>query len=122
MGWSEFPGHELLFETARSVLRPFRESDFLVVLHFYADEELRRGPGPSPRFWFCGTARRSNLRDGCGELEPTVARAIRIARVPGGAGGIARSRRPPCAPRRRSRRRLRRRRSGRRCCGTAAPR
>src|SRR5437762_13631436 len=42
MGWSEFPGHELLLETARSVLRPFRESDFLVVLHFYADEELRR--------------------------------------------------------------------------------
>src|SRR5438874_1826528 len=42
MDWAEFPGHEVVLETARTVLRPFRESDFLVALPLYADPELRQ--------------------------------------------------------------------------------
>ena len=41
MQWSEFPGHSVELETTRTVLRPFRESDFLAALPFYADPELR---------------------------------------------------------------------------------
>ena len=48
MDWAEFPGHEVVLETARTVLRPFRESDFLVALPFYAEPELRRAFDDTP--------------------------------------------------------------------------
>jgi len=39
--WTEFPGHTIVLETPRSILRPFREGDFVAALPFYADAELR---------------------------------------------------------------------------------
>jgi len=48
MDWAEFPGHQVVLETARTVLRPFRESDFLVALPFYADPELRQALDDNP--------------------------------------------------------------------------
>jgi len=41
MHWSDFPGHRVELETSRTILRPFRESDFLVALPFYGDHEFR---------------------------------------------------------------------------------
>ncbi len=41
MDWRDFPGHDLVFETKRLLLRPFRQSDFDVALGYYADPELR---------------------------------------------------------------------------------
>jgi hypothetical protein len=40
--WTDFPGHTIVLETPRLILRPFRESDFVVALPFYADAELRQ--------------------------------------------------------------------------------
>lgn len=40
MEWSEFPGHNVVLETPRLILRPFHESDFVVALPFYAEGEL----------------------------------------------------------------------------------
>jgi RimJ/RimL family protein N-acetyltransferase len=48
MNWAEFPGHAVVLETARTVLRPFRESDFVVALPFYADPELRHAIDDNP--------------------------------------------------------------------------
>ena len=48
MEWSDFPGHSIVLETPRLVLRPFRESDFGVALPFYADEEFRESMDPNP--------------------------------------------------------------------------
>ena len=41
MNWADFPGHQIVLETARTVLRPFRESDFAIALPYYGDLELR---------------------------------------------------------------------------------
>jgi RimJ/RimL family protein N-acetyltransferase len=46
--WSEFPGHHIVLETPRLVLRPFRETDFVVALPFYADAEFRRAMDNNP--------------------------------------------------------------------------
>lgn len=48
MNWAEFPGHQVVLETARAMLRPFRESDFLVALPYYADPELRHAIDDNP--------------------------------------------------------------------------
>jgi RimJ/RimL family protein N-acetyltransferase len=38
----DFPGHDLVLETSRTILRPFRERDCEVALPYYADPELRQ--------------------------------------------------------------------------------
>jgi len=48
MDWNEFPGHSIVLETRRLVLRPFRKDDFDVALPFYADEEFRQAIDPNP--------------------------------------------------------------------------
>jgi RimJ/RimL family protein N-acetyltransferase len=48
MEWNEFPGHRVELETSRTVLRPFRESDFLVALPFYTDPAFRDAIDSNP--------------------------------------------------------------------------